>query len=95
MESLLQMLLPVKQVLRVLDSNKPTISKVYDMMFNLGERIRNSEHDWAAEAIKCFDERWLYIHSPIYAAGYALDPEYMDTTGSSVCASCSFWLCDL
>ena len=84
LESLVNLLLPIKKVLRVLDTNKPTISKIYDIMFKLGERIRNSEFEWKEGAIKCFDERWIYIHSPIHAAGYALDPEYLNTTGSPV-----------
>ncbi len=83
LDTLLALLTPVKQVLRVLDSNKPTISKIYDLMYSLGVQIGKLEVPWQADAVRCFDERWVYLHSPIHAAGYALDPEYLETIGST------------
>lgn len=82
LNDLLNLLSPVRVMLRVLDSNKPTISKVYNLMFNLGNRLRELTVPWKDEAIKCFDERWIYLHSPLHAAGYALDPEFLDTLGT-------------
>jgi hypothetical protein len=79
LEAFLAMFLPVKKLLRITDSDKPTCSnsKVYNGMFQLGQRLSQSTIDWAAAAKECFDERWVYIHTPMHGAGYALDPEFL------------------
>jgi hypothetical protein len=55
------------------------IGKVYHMMFQTGESLRELEGSvlWAQEATAFHEERWEYLHSRMHAAGYALDPEYL------------------
>jgi hypothetical protein len=75
-------LLPVYQTLRMLDGNKPVIGKVYDKMFMLVDIIeKKSPAAWRALATKIHEDRWEYMHSDMHAAGYALDPEYLNTAG--------------
>ena len=80
MDAFLQVLLPVKKLLKFTDGDKPTCSKMYNGMFQLGRQIAKAQVSWANKAKDCFDERWEYIHTPLHAAGYALDPEFLDNT---------------
>ena len=67
----------------MLDSNKPVIGKVYDRMFLVGERLckMGANVPWAKVMSEKHVARWEYIHSPFHAAGYALDPEFIETVG--------------
>eukprot|EP00965_Chrysotila_dentata_P080070 2641634-Pleurochrysis_carterae.AAC.1 len=64
-----------------MDGEKPVMGKVYDRMFMIGEEIVKSDAPWVCEAQRIHADRWKYLHSDFHAAGYALDPEYLDTDG--------------
>ena len=70
---------PVVSLLRMADCNVPCLGKVYYRMYSLGCTLRDAgldtDHESAVEDI--FTERWEYMHNDIYAAGYALDPEFL------------------
>eukprot|EP00965_Chrysotila_dentata_P120631 3989286-Pleurochrysis_carterae.AAC.1 len=72
--TLAQVTTPIVQLLRLMDSEKPAMGKIYDRMFNIGERIRGINVDWSKKAADIHAERWEYLHSPFHAVGYALDP---------------------
>ena len=36
---------------------------------------------WCKDLAKIHAERWEYLHSPMHAAAYALDPQFMNTVG--------------
>ena len=76
---ILHVAMPLIKLLRMLDSNKPVIGKVYDRMFLVGERLRTMESSvsWATEMGEKHAARWEYLHSPWHAAAYALDPEFL------------------
>ena len=69
---------PVVKLLRLCDGEKPAMGKIYDRMFMLGDRIEKSTVSWKEKAAEIHAERWEYLHSPFHAAGYALDPEFME-----------------
>jgi hypothetical protein len=79
----LHVAMPLIKLLRMLDSNKPVIGKVYDRMYLVGERLRKLEASvaWAQVMSAKHAARWEYIHSPFHAAAYALDPEFLETAG--------------
>lgn len=72
----------VQMMLRMTDGDKPIMGKIYDRMFLISERIRNSKVPWKAQAMKIHEDRWEYLHSPMHSAGYALDPEFWETKGA-------------
>ena len=69
---------PVVKLLRLMDGEKPAMGKIYDRMFMIGQRIEKSSVSWKDKAAKIHTDRWEYLHSPFHAAGYALDPEFME-----------------
>lgn len=76
----LRIAIPVVKLLRMLDSNKPVLGKVYHRMFLIGEKLSAMQKTcaWVAEAAKRHADRWEYIHSDMHAAAYALDPEFIE-----------------
>mmetsp|Transcript_40322 Transcript_40322/g.88511 ORF Transcript_40322/g.88511 Transcript_40322/m.88511 type:complete len:88 (+) Transcript_40322:173-436(+) len=64
-------------------SEQPVMGKIYDRMFLIGESIKASDAPWKDAAEKIHADRWEYLCSPFHAAGYALDPEFLDTDGDS------------
>ena len=75
--------MPLIQLLRLLDGNKPAIGKIYDKMFSIGQRIDTLKGtiSWAPAMAKIHADRWEYLHSDFHAAAYALDPEFLETVG--------------
>ena len=69
---------PIVKLLRLMDGEKPAMGKVYDRMFMIGVGIEKSSVSWKAKAAKIHSDRWEYLHSEMHAAGYALDPEFME-----------------
>ena len=54
------------------------------IVFQIGERIAALQEKgvpWAASMKRIHEDRWEYIHSPFYSAGYALDPEFIECVG--------------
>ena len=80
--TILHVAMPLIKLLRMLDSNKPIIGKVYMSMFLIGERLKKLEVKvpWAKTMSEKHAARWEYLHSPFHAAGYALDPEFIELT---------------
>lgn len=76
----LKVMVPVVKVLRMCDGNKPVIGKIYDKMFMLLNTVSGLNVPWAAKVKELVEARWEYLHSPMHAAGYALDPEFMAHT---------------
>ena len=83
MTMILHVAMPLIKLLRMLDSNKPVIGKVYDRMFLIGERLKKMEATvpWAKAMGEKHVARWEYLHSHFHAAAYALDPEFFETVG--------------
>ena len=77
----LRILTPLVVLLRMMDSDKPVMGKVYDKMFMVGARLEKSTVSYAARAAAIHATRWEYLHSVMHAAGYALDPEFLSTQG--------------
>lgn len=71
-------MVPIVKLLRVCDSDKAAMGKIYDRMFMLKSMVQKSTASWASEAEVCIDSRWEYLHSYMHGAGYALDPEFME-----------------
>ena len=69
---------PIVQLLRLADGEQPAMGKIYDKMFMIGQKIDESEVSWKAAAAKIHADRWEYLHSFMHAAGYALDPEFIE-----------------
>ena len=67
------------KVLRMADSNQATTGKLYHECFELQEHISNLEldDDEKAQVSEAFTARWNMLHSPLHAAGYVLDPEFV------------------
>lgn len=83
MVDVLRVAMPIIKLLRLMDSNKPVIGKVYDRMFQVGQRLQSMQATvpWATAMCEKHFSRWEYLHSPFHAAAYALDPEFLDTVG--------------
>eukprot|EP00965_Chrysotila_dentata_P186195 6148470-Pleurochrysis_carterae.AAC.1 len=58
--TLAQVTTPIVQLLRIMDSEKPAMGKIYDRMFNIGERIRGINVDCSEKAADIHAERWEY-----------------------------------
>eukprot|EP00966_Prymnesium_polylepis_P301409 6964033-Prymnesium_polylepis.1 len=64
-------------LLRRHDSSAPTIGKVYHGFYSLGEHLKSLSMSYKPALVKAHEARWLYGHVNIFAAAYALDPEYI------------------
>lgn len=83
---ILRLCSPIVSLLRLMDGQKPCIGKIYDRMFMVGEHIEKlrakyPSEQWLAQAAKYHADRWEYLHSPMHAAAYSLDPEFLSTVG--------------
>lgn len=78
---ILKACMPLIKILRMLDSRKPVLGKVYDRMFMVGETLKRMTVSWARDACKIHEKRWEYLHSEMHAAAYALDPEFIEASG--------------
>ncbi|KAL1524324.1 hypothetical protein AB1Y20_019224 [Prymnesium parvum] len=68
---------PILRVLRVHDSTCPTVGKVYNNFFEMGETLKTSTADAYKETMmEHHHQRWEYGSVPLIAAAYSLDPEY-------------------
>jgi hypothetical protein len=76
----LKILTPIVVLLRLCDSEKPAMGKIYDRMFLVKSKAEESTISWAPLAVKMIEERWEYLHSFMHGAGYAFDPEFMEMT---------------
>lgn len=81
--NVLRLTLPIVTLLRLMDSNKPCLGKVYKAMSNVQAHISASSVAWKADAERIHSRRWAYLHSPIHAAAYALDPHNIEVVNDN------------
>ena len=67
---------PAMGLLRRHDSSAPTVGKVYNGWYLVGENIKSSATVYKSTALEKFDERWAYAHEAFAAAAYVVDPEF-------------------
>jgi hypothetical protein len=70
--------MPVCKFLRRHDSSSPAVGKVYHGWYEMGEHLAASGAPYAAEAQQKHEARWVYSHAAMFAAGYVVDPEFID-----------------
>lgn len=85
---------PIVHLLRLMDSNKPCLGQVYYHMCDIGTKMdeMKARIAWAADASKIRMARWKYLHSPMHAAAYALDPMFMEHA-ADIDSECQQGLC--
>lgn len=73
---ILRTTLPIVTLLRKMDCNDAVLSQVYAKMSEIQEYlIASSEKaSWIPKALAVHKSRWEYLHAPMHAAAYALDP---------------------
>ena len=74
---------PASSLLRLCDSNRGVMGKVYYRMFAIGEILRQDKDKFPTLGESAIDEmenahaaRWSYMHRDVHAAAHCLDPEY-------------------
>jgi hypothetical protein len=86
---LLDIMLPFLHALRLGDGDKCSIGFVYPIMAGLKDQVHDiieaiADDDFehgnghADELYDIIDRRWVYLHAPIHAAAYAVNPAYLD-----------------
>lgn len=77
-KALVEMVQPIIDLLRVVDSTQPCIGKVYEamdrMIESLKEMFKDKPHYKQVKSL-CL-KRWEAYHSPLHAAAYIVDPEF-------------------
>lgn len=75
---ILKISIPIVTLLRLMDSNRPCLGMIYDRMCAIIERMEEHQDEipWVSEALSAHRARWEYLHSPMHAAAYALDPHF-------------------
>jgi hypothetical protein len=69
---ILQVSVPLIKLLRMCDNqSKEVMGKVYHVMFQAGENLKDLQHTvpWAAQAAIYVANRWEYLHGRMHAAG--------------------------
>lgn len=72
---------PVYELLRLIDGNCPIIGKIYYKMFAIQEKIKaftGISPSQCSELYQRFVFRWGMLHTSLHAAGFLLDPEYVE-----------------
>lgn len=70
---------PMTNLLRFMEQDAPTASKVYQAWFLVQdaiERLEGLPADLKASIVACVRHRWDYGYTMIHGAGYVLDPEF-------------------
>lgn len=70
--------MPILKLLRRHDSSAPTVGKVYNGFFQLGEHLKSLTVRYKDELLEKHEKRWAYGHCDLFAAAYVLDPEFID-----------------
>ncbi|KAL3136716.1 hypothetical protein ABBQ38_15545 [Trebouxia sp. C0009 RCD-2024] len=72
------LLRPIVRLLRLVDSNMPSMSKVYPECCEIEKHIQNVSlpADMNQEVADIFRDRWDKLHSPLHALGYLLEPQF-------------------
>ena len=69
------------ELLRLVDGDVPVIGKLYYRMFEIQEKINNNQSltvPQRQEIYEPFVSRWTMLHTNMHAAGFLLDPEYVN-----------------
>ena len=72
---------PVFELLRLVDGDAPVTGKIYFKMFTIQESINNFPNISQAQRKELYDSfarRWAMMHTTLHAAGFLLDPEYVN-----------------
>lgn len=69
---------PIFNMLRRHDSSAPTVGKVFQGWFDIGENIKKSTAPYKEEMQEKHQQRWDYGDVPFFTAAYVLDPEYIN-----------------
>lgn len=69
---------PILSLLRRHDSSAPTVGKVYNGFFSLGEQMKDLTVEYKDDLIDKHASRWAYGHCNLFSAAYVLDPEFID-----------------
>ncbi|KAF5826185.1 hypothetical protein DUNSADRAFT_4270 [Dunaliella salina] len=78
-KAVLKLCAPVMSMLRMVDGPAPCISKVYFNCYQLQEHFSECKafKPEKMQLVKdIFSDTWEWLHSPLHAAGFLLDPEY-------------------
>ena len=67
---------PIVDMLRMVDSDTPSMGFVYEGMDRCKESIANVENEYM-EIWDMIDKRWKMLHSPLQAAACYLDPRLL------------------
>ena len=55
---------------------KEVMGKIYQRMFDIQQGMEKLDQiEWIEQAKQKHRARWKYLHGPMHAAGYALDPD--------------------
>ncbi|KAL3160534.1 hypothetical protein ABBQ32_14131 [Trebouxia sp. C0010 RCD-2024] len=75
------LLKPLVRLTRLVDSNMPTMSKVYAECCIIEKHIAASvlPEEVKTEVVSIFRERWDKMHSPLHSVGYMLEPQFQGT----------------
>jgi len=74
---------PLVKLLRLADGSAPVVGKIHFNCYKVQESIEQCDLPSAEkEAVaKIWSERWTQLQSPMHAAGYCLDPQFVDDEG--------------
>lgn len=71
-----QLLIPVYEMLREVDTYDARIHLVYESALGIQEHYKTSSHPAAAKCAEIWTADWAYLHRPIHSAAHILDPRY-------------------
>ncbi|KAG2431587.1 hypothetical protein HYH02_013280 [Chlamydomonas schloesseri] len=74
---------PFMEIIRLADSQKPVAGKMFWRCHQAGEKLKEGAGSSLSQAkirevVRIWDTRYAQLSSPLYAAGYVLDPEFWD-----------------
>ena len=93
LETIIAALSPVMQVLRLFDGARPVMGFVYHAMYELTRAVdamtvsaRVADASFKERLADIVRSRWDWMHSPLHAAAYALNPRYAHLI-TDICAN--------
>ena len=81
--TILTVITPIVELLRLGDSEVPLMGKVYARMAHIQGKLEDAEFapeltpEQRRAIVRIHEDRWAYLHNFYHAAGYALDPEFV------------------
>lgn len=83
MQSHVKDTLPICKFLRRHDSSAPTVGKVYNGWFDIGQHLEQSSSECKETMAEKHASRWDYCDAAFFRAAYVVDPEFADVDHSS------------